>query len=433
MQRGEQVESNFVLIGLDYQDKQRHFASKLARSSEGFDCERTLSQLKRIRKYALANQASLRERFTQQVSRKGHSRIYSAKDAADAFAYIDRVLGKKKLLAINEAGVIGELLPYFESSNYSLINTYLAGYPWRNNAEKALSHYWQLPNVSAETAFGSFSVQRLRPSEGRKDYTALLGVCAAASEDGTICFLQHTNNVGMMLQEAHRLILIVGLEKIVCTREEALFQTKCMGAFGLESVILDLKLPKQSTEASELEDLPWSISPPDIHIILLNNGRSEIVKNDEFAELLTCISCRACAKHCPTHSYFNPDLGSYPKQYLWSFLNERNQSLDLCMGCGMCQQQCPLDIDIPYMISRSRNKSLVKWRHSLKNRIFQDTWLFMYLAHLFAPMTNGLLKNRSTRKLLEKLIGFQQEAWVPEAHRTTFVQWVRRQEPGKER
>jgi len=429
MRSGEQIESDFILVGIDSRNKQRRFASTLARRGEVFDRERVLSQLKQIRRYTLANLPALGERFVQQISSKEvHRMVHSSKDAADAVGYINEVMGAKRVLAVSQAGVINELRPYLESSGYTLINTYLAEYPQGNKSEKVLDHYWQLPDISAETAFESFTIQSLITTEGRKDYTALLGVSAAASEDGSICFLQHTTNIGTMLKEARRLILLVGMEKIVRTRTEALLQAKSMGALGLESVVLDLKLSDRSRETVELEGILLGDSPPEIHIIVLDNGRLEIARNNEFAELLTCISCRACATHCPTHRYFNPDFGSYPKAYLWSHLIGISLSLELCTGCGMCAQQCPLDIDIPRLVSLARNKGLVEWHHLMRTRMLQDAWLFMRGAQLFAPVMNRLLKNRSARNLMEKWIGFQRDAWVPQARRGTLLQAVRRRD-----
>ena len=425
----EQTESDFVLVGIDPRSKQRRLASTFARRGEDLDREGAVAQLRQIREHALANQEALVEQFVQRVSSEEHRRIHSSKDAADAVSYIRKVMGAKRALAVNRASVIDELRPCLESSGYTLIHTYLAEHPREGPGEKALEYYWQLPDIPAETAFESFALLSLPPTGGRKDYTALLGVSAAASEDGSVCFLQHTANIGTMLEEARRLILIVGIEKIVPTRVEAIFQAKSMGAFGLESVVLDLQLPDPSERVVELEDIPWGDHPPETHIIVLDNGRREIARNIEFAQLLTCISCRACAKHCPTHRYFQPGLGSYPKAYLWAHLIGISQSLELCTGCGMCAQQCPLGIEIPRLISLARNQGLVGWHHAVRNRMLYDAWVLMRGAQLFAPAVNALLKIRLARNLIERLTGFQRNAWVPQAHRRTLLQAIRRRIP----
>jgi L-lactate utilization protein LutB len=198
-----------------------------------------------------------------------------------------------------------------------------------------------------------------------------------------------------------------------------------MGAFGLESVILDLQCPGRSRDVEALEGLPLIDLSREIHVILLDNGRSRIRRDERFSELLTCISCRACLMHCPTHEYFDPDFGSYPKQYLWSFLLGNRDSLDLCTGCGMCSARCPLDIDIPRLISAARSGDMAKWPSVMKNRLLYDAWPLMRAASAFGPLVNLALGNKLVRMALEGLSGYQKDAWVPQIRHRTFDQWAR--------
>ena len=422
--RGESSESNLIVVGLDPRRKQRHFAALATRSAEAFNLEQVLCRLSQIRHYTLDNMDSLTRRFVHGAAEGKNVNRYVANSAAEAVAYIRQVVGPTKNLAVNRASVIDELRPVLERNGYRLIDTYLSEYSRENPIQKVLDHYWQLPMVPVESVYESFAVQRQETLNGRKDYAALLGVSAAAAEDGSICFLQHFSNIGRMLQEARTLILIVGIEKIVDSREDALFQARCMGVFGLESMILNLKEAGQPQAFTEMEGSLSSDSPVDIQIILLDNGRSPIAKNGHFRNLLTCISCRACAKHCPMHDHFDADSGNYPKQYLWSFLRGDSALLDLCIGCGMCHEDCPLGINIPGMVSRARSGQLAKWPLFVKNRVLYDVWPFMRTASRCAPLTNRFLKNGAVRILMEKLTGFQREAWIPDLRRREFSRLV---------
>jgi len=424
----EKIVANLLLVEPDSRRKQRHLASSLARKGDGFSRETIISRLKDIRSAALAESTSLKRQFVRHVSEHGYRTVFSAKDAADAVGHINQVMDGETVLAINKAGVIGELGTLLDVHGYRLLNTYLADFQNDEDPEVELDGYWQLPDVPTELAFETFTKFPLPQSEGRREYTALLGASAVAAEDGTICFLQHTSNVRTMLGEAQRLILIVPIDKIVQTREDALFQAKCMGTFGLESVLLDLELPDQPQEASELLDLELTSSPSESHIILLDNRRAEIMEDGNFADLLNCISCRGCAKHCPTHAHFNCELGNYPKQYLWSYLLGINQSLDKCIGCGMCYQECPLDIDIPHMIQVARNQTLSGFPFGLGHRLLQDAWPLMRAASITAPIANSALNNSSVRALIERWVGFQRDAWIPPAQKTTFIQWLRKKD-----
>lgn len=416
---------NLNVVGLNSRTKQRHFAGLTTRREGPLKLAQILHRLKNIRSHSLSNLNHLKERFQSRCSEKDQVNICSATDAAGAVSYIGKITGRDKILAMNRASAIGELRAPLEENGYKLISTYLAESSSKDDVEKVLNSPWQLPIVSPECAFESFAIQSPSRSEGRKDYTALLGVAAAAAGDGSLFFLQHTSNIGTMLREARRLIIVVGLEKIVDSRDDALFQTRCMGLFGLESVVLDLKLPDKSRDVFELEKLPLTDLPPEIHVILLDNGRSEIAEDKAFRELLACISCRACAMHCPTHEYFSADSAGYPKRYIWSYLTGDNPSLDLCTGCGMCFLKCPLDIDIPRMVATARSRGNSKWPPAPVNRALNDPWFLMRVTHRSAPAANLFLKNNLARTLLEKSMGLQRDAWLPNARRRTFDQIVR--------
>ncbi|MBW2051026.1 MAG: lactate utilization protein [Deltaproteobacteria bacterium] len=414
---------NLFVVGLNSRSKQRHFAALSVRHAEKFDLQKALSHLTEIRRHTLDNLDHLKQQFLKALEKDNKIKKFLADDAASAVAYIDRVAGQRQEFAINKSEVVGELKPLLKENNYQLIDTYFSAESEDILREKVLNHSWQLPVVPTDFVFESFTVENQNIMKGRKDYAALLGVAAASAEDGSVYFLQHSKNISELLQEAATLILVIGIEKIVSTKDEALFQTKCMGTFGLESIILDLNGKKQSQGASRWENLDWEDLPQDIHIILLDNGRSNIAKSDYFSELLTCISCRACAKQCPMHFYFNENTVSSPKQYLWSYLTGQNHMLDQCTGCGMCHFECPLDIKIPHLISLARNKELPRWSQIIKSRTTSDPWLLMLLANRFSPMSNLILDNTLFRRLIENLTGFQKEASIIKASHRTFEQW----------
>jgi Fe-S oxidoreductase len=129
--------------------------------------------------------------------------------------------------------------------------------------------------------------------------------------------------------------------------------------------------------------------------------------------------------HCPTHEYFGLESGGYPKQYLWSFLLGNRDSLDLCTGCGMCSARCPLDIDIPRLVSAARSGDLAKWPMMMKNRLLHDAWPLMQAASAFGPLVNLALDNKLVRMALEGMSGYQKDVWVPRVRCQTFNQRIR--------
>ena len=104
--------------------------------------------------------------------------------------------------------------------------------------------------------------------------------------------------------------------------------------------------------------------PEEIHIIVLDNGRTRILADEEFREMLCCVRCAACLNVCPVygkiggHSYGFPYCGPMGA-VLTPLLVGVNRAKDLCLGetlCGACKQACPVDIDIPRMLLGLRAK-----------------------------------------------------------------------------
>ncbi|MCK5528128.1 MAG: lactate utilization protein, partial [Kiritimatiellae bacterium] len=100
------------------------------------------------------------------------------------------------------------------------------------------------------------------------------------------------------------------------------------------------------------------------HLVILDNGRSRILADEEFREMLYCIRCAACLNVCPVygkiggHSYGHPYSGPVGAVVM-PLLAGINRFKDLCQGetlCGACQDACPVNIDLPRMLLALRAK-----------------------------------------------------------------------------
>ena len=101
----------------------------------------------------------------------------------------------------------------------------------------------------------------------------------------------------------------------------------------------------------------------DIHILLLDNGRSNLMGNEQIREALACIHCGSCKKHCPIFqiigeepydNVFSGPIGQVVLPYLEAPETVKHLSFNSTL-CGACSEGCPLDIPLEKLMIFNRN------------------------------------------------------------------------------
>jgi L-lactate utilization protein LutB len=412
------------------QSKQRA-AAIFVRKERQPDINAIKERLKEIRRYARDHHAVLLETMKKTLSGHGNVRVTLARDAREAASFIRDIAGDINLLSINKSNVlVNELRPELKNTGFTTYLRYFNEFEHfeKGTFQKKVEDYWSLPGMHGRGLVESFDVQKtigpLR-SGAYRNYLAILGVNAISAADGSVCFLQHMSNISKDLEQAKKVVLVVSLEKILKDREEALFHTRSMGIFGLESILLDL-IPKDS-EKFDFDSLPVLQGPGrELHVIILDNGRSALLE-DGYSDLFHCIDCRACARQCPIglHTMFDRGMLYSPKNYLFGFLQGWLPTTVACLHCGRCQVECPVDIDIPTLIWKSQFEHYAQHPRSLKKRMLDDPELLAKLGSWAAPLSNWLTKLAMTKIFMQIFTGVDRSAHLPTFHRQTFRSWFK--------
>ena len=185
------------------------------------------------------------------------------------------------------------------------------------------------------------------------------GCNIACAETGHIATVSNEGNIRMATTMPKVHVAIMGMERVAARLEDhdVLLRLLCRGAAAqnMGTYVSYVGGPRYLQQAD---------GPDEFHLVILDNGRSRILADEEFREMLYCIRCAACLNVCPVygkiggHAYGHPYSGPVGAVVM-PLLAGINRSKDLCQGetlCGACQDACSVNIDIPRMLLALRAK-----------------------------------------------------------------------------
>ncbi len=185
---------------------------------------------------------------------------------------------------------------------------------------------------------------------------AVSGANFAIAETGTICVVESEGNGRMCLTLPQTLITVMGIEKV-------------LPAFQDLAIFLQL-LPRSSTgeRMNPYTSLWTGVTPGDgpqtFHLVLLDNGRTNVLADDVGRQTLHCIRCSACLNICPVYSRTGGHAyGSVYPGPIGAILTpqllgvERAKTLPYASTlCGACYEVCPVKINIPEVLLHLRGE-----------------------------------------------------------------------------
>jgi len=177
----------------------------------------------------------------------------------------------------------------------------------------------------------------------------ITGVNFGVAETGTLCLVTNEGNGRMVTTLPPVHIALMGMERLVR---------------DLDDLALMLSLLARSATTQKLSVYTQLIHSPfpgqQRHLILLDNGRSGI-RTSPLKESLYCIRCGACLNACPVfreiggHAYNSAYSGPIGSVISAGFFGSDFVPLAQASSlCGACKEACPVDIDLPKLLTRVR-------------------------------------------------------------------------------
>lgn len=242
----------------------------------------------------------------------------------------------------------------------------------KEDISKLFSETLNIPYYTEPEDLTKIAREKLR----QKFLTADMGVSGAnfaVAETGTIVIVENEGNARLTTTLPRLHVALMGIEKVIPRFEDlAVFLSILARSATGQKMSSYVSLITGPTRKGEKD------GPEEFHLVLLDNGRSNILATDETRESLYCIRCGACLNICPVyrkvggHSYgwvYSGPIGAIISPQLLGF--DKAPDLPFASSlCGACKDVCPVKIDIPKVLLELRKRVIEE--KSRANRLGVD-------------------------------------------------------------
>lgn len=229
------------------------------------------------------------------------------------------------------------------------------------------------------------TARRILRSRFAESEVGISGVNFGVAETGTILILENEGNIRLTTSLPKTHIAVMGIEKVIPKFTDLDVLLKLLPRSGTGQRLTTYQSLITGTKRNQSDE-----GPEEVHIILMDNGRSRMLAHPTTRQSLACIRCGACLNACPVyqavggHAYgsvYPGPIGAVITPQLIG-IGKTKQLPYASSLCGACREVCPVKIDIPEL-----------------------------LLHLRAEIAEGT-KETSTHKFSEKIaFGFYSFAW----------------------
>ncbi len=349
------------------------------------DADRLRDHLKAVRAATIANLAGYLEQFEQNATAAG-AHVHWARDAAEASAIVTRLArergvtlaAKSKSMAteeihLNDALLAAGVTPVETDLGEWILQ--LAGEPpyhiiapaIHKTRDQVAALFVQetgapLPddNIPTLTATARRELRQRFLDAGM----GISGGNIAVAETGSIVLVTNEGNGRMVTSLPPVHVAVIGIEKVAPTWNDAAAWLALLARSATgQPLSIYTTVITGPARAGDPD------GPEEVHVILLDNGRSRLL-DTVYEEVLQCIRCGACLNICPVyreaggHAYASPysgPIGAVITPLLFGVENYPALPHASTL-CGACQDVCPVRIDLPRMLLELRAEEV---RHGL--------------------------------------------------------------------
>lgn len=354
-------------------------AKRLAAARSLENWEELRSQARAIKDETLLHLDHYLERFSANAEAAG-ARLHWARDAAEANAIVCRLAKERKArLVVKGKSMATEeihLNAALEAEGIEALETDLGEYiiqlagetpshiiapaihKTRGQIAELFSERLGIDRTDDIAKLTVTARQVLREKFAAADI-GVSGVNFGVAETGTILILENEGNIRLTTSLPRIHIAVMGIEKLVPRFADLDIFLKLLPRSGTGQHLTSYQSLLTGTKRREGDE-----GPEELHIIILDNGRSRMLARPVTRQSLACIRCGACLNACPVyqqiggHAYgsvYPGPIGAVITPQLFG-LRKAAQLPYASSLCGACREVCPVKIDIPALLLHLRTQ-----------------------------------------------------------------------------
>ena len=226
------------------------------------------------------------------------------------------------------------------------------------------------------------------------------------ADTGSIALTENEGNGRLSCAWPKTHIVIVGIEKVIPSISDLALFWPLLSTFGTgQRVTVYNSIISGPRQVNEYD------GPEEMYVILLDNGRTNLLEDTETREALYCIRCGACLNACPVykniggHTYgttYSGPIGAVITPHLKDMNDWKHLSYASSL-CGNCTEVCAVKINLHELLLKNRNEAVKEGDTSFSEKM---AWKFWRLA-----MLNRKMMNLGSGKLKTKVISSFVKDW----------------------
>ncbi len=224
------------------------------------------------------------------------------------------------------------------------------------------------------------------------------------SDIGGIAITENEGNARLSCSMPETHIVVVGIEKMIPSMTDLALFWPLLSTFGTgQRVTVYNTIVTGPRQAGEKD------GPQDMYVILLDNGRTNILANEKQRESLYCIRCGACLNACPVykniggHTYNTPysgPIGSVITPHLKDMGDWKHLSYASSL-CGNCTEVCAVKINLHELLLENRHEAVEEGYSSFSEKMAWKMWKQGMLRRKWMNMAGGATKNWVVNSLVK--------------------------------